>query len=193
MSVNPIGEWPVDQNTVSLFREPDHFAFSTEGSRGRRYTFGPTLYSMDYAIKLLSMFRRTIGENLARERPQDFPVTLGGVQRVNSLLYESCFLPKLCLDAVGRPGIKVALFYHRGKAQGADGECKGMRWGVFNTSDGTEQTLDASYSEIEAFVRSAPPSNKPSWEPVLKQVKDEQGWEGELDVEQSSSTPLESA
>jgi hypothetical protein len=173
MSVNPIGEWLVAQNKVSLFREPHCFAFSTEGSSGRRYTFEPALYSIEYAIKLLSMFRHSIGENLVTRRPQDFPVTLGSVQRVNSPLYESCFLPKLCVDATGAPGVKVALFYDAIKCK--RGDFSSIRWGIFDTKSLQEQLCDVRTPEVEAFSRFAPTSNKPSWEPVLKDVRDGNG------------------
>jgi len=138
-----ISEWRVKETSVFLYQNVNCFAFSTDGRAGKTSTFKPTLYDMIYAVNLVKMFQRTIGENLSREEA-----------------HSSCFLPKLCIAAHNGPGIQVALFGRVDANKIVTGELKGLRWGVLNTATNEEQSFDASDTVVEAFLRHAPNSNR---------------------------------
>lgn len=145
-----IAEWTFGLRTVCLFQEPNCLAFSTDGRSGKTTTFKPALYDINYAVNLIKMFHRTIGVNLENDEP-----------------HSSCFLPKLCTDAQNAPGIKVALFGRVDARVSVAGELKGMRWGVFNTSNKEEHTFQADDPIARAFVYQAPGTNRPHMESVL--------------------------
>ena len=100
------------------------------------------------------------------------PLHLEWQTRVNVPLYESCFLPKLCTDAHGKSGIKVALFYHKN----AKNELTDARWAVFDPANNEEKNFKVQNDlVVEAFAKEAPLDNSPRFEPVLDTIKDKNG------------------
>ena len=165
-----IHTWTIDSREISLFRDSESRLSFCDG--GDRKTFSPLLYDTDYAIKLIGLFKNTIEANLKSQKPHLAPLHLLGQTRVNVPLYESCFLPKLCTDANGKSGIKVALFYHKN----AKNELTAARWGVFDPSNNKERSFEILNDPVvEVFAKKAPLDNSPHFEPVLDLVKDKNG------------------
>jgi hypothetical protein len=136
-----IRQWTTKDKVICLFREPDRFAFSTEGRMGPTRSFKSTVYDIDYATSLIPMFHRVIGTNLATQEP-----------------HSSCFLPQLCLAAQNEPTQLVALF---GRVDTRTDEIVGLRWGVFDTSTQEQSSLEISADDAISrnFLRKAPGTN----------------------------------
>lgn len=145
-----ITEWIVGSRVVCLFQEPNCLSFSIDGRAGKTTRFRPTLYDTRYALNLISLFHRTIGVNLE-----------------NDEVHSSCFLPKLCISAHNAPEVQVALFGRVDARVHVEGELKGLRFGVFNTANNEEHTLEAVDAIAKIFIQGAPGSNRPNMRAVL--------------------------
>jgi hypothetical protein len=131
-----VGEWPVGERKVCLFRESAGFAFSIEGVEGSRTAFTPAPYDISFARNLVRMFQRTIGMNLQNDEANPF-----------------CFVPRLCMDAGENPPVRVALFGRVVTTDGGGEQLKGLRWGVFHLSTSEEETFEVSDPVTRECVR----------------------------------------
>lgn len=142
---NHISDWSIGEKRIDLYRESQaNYLTFRDQSTGKTTKFRTSLYDISYAVSLVSLFHKTIGENLRKDTPNS-----------------ACFLPKLCIEV--HDGIQVALFGRVDTQTNVRGELKGMRWGVFNSSTRVEQTFDVDEDDSVArlFVRHAPSTNQP--------------------------------
>lgn len=125
-------EW----NQVCLFRERNGLAFSTTGRTGAQTRFKPYL-DLDFALSIVTLFKRTIGAILRDDTPN-----------------AASFIPLLLTENKAL-NAQIALF---GRVSTPAGELKGLRWGIYYPLEQREDHLPVQDEGSKEYVRWYPPS-----------------------------------